>query len=552
MMYIVEWGVQEAIVVDVMVTRTQKIFVPVRSRAVCKIVVADNKIKVVAIDASLKVVHESAVQFDKDLPEFRTESGVHIHDDQLTITSPTIMWVKALDLLLTRMKESGFNFSAVVALSGAGQQHGSIFWKDGSEKVLDNLQSDCPLQVQLKNCFSIPDSPIWMDSSTTEQCQNLEMMMGGPQQLTDITGSRAYERFTGNQIAKIFQTRPADYERTERISLVSSFGASLFRGAYVPIDISDGSGMNLMDIRTHQWCQQALDACAPNLDKKLGHLVPSYHNAGSIASYFVDRYGFSPECNVITFTGDNPASMAGMRLQKGDVAVSLGTSDTLFLWLEMPQPALEGHIFANPVDASAYMALLCFKNGSLTRERIRNLMADGSWDVFSHCLETTYPGNDGNIGIFFDVQEITPSAVGIHRWNANGESVSSFTPGAEIRAVIEGQFLAKRLHAENLGYHIGSDSRVLATGGASCNKSILQVLSDIFNAPVYILDTTNSACLGSAYRAKHGCEGGDKVAFSEIVKSAPAYQLAASPRLEAHKIYTKMLERYKELELQIV
>lgn len=52
------------------------------------------------------------------------------------------------------------------------------------------------------------------------------------------------------------------------------------------------------------------------------------------------------------------ASLAGMSLQGGDVAVSLGTSDTLFLWLTTPRPALEGHIFVNPVDDDAYMALL--------------------------------------------------------------------------------------------------------------------------------------------------------------------------------------------------
>lgn len=38
--------------------------------------------------------------------------------------------------------------------------------------------------------------------------------------------------------------------------------------------------------------------------------------------------------------------------------VSLGTSDTLFLWLQEPRPALEGHIFCNPVDSQHYMALL--------------------------------------------------------------------------------------------------------------------------------------------------------------------------------------------------
>lgn len=38
--------------------------------------------------------------------------------------------------------------------------------------------------------------------------------------------------------------------------------------------------------------------------------------------------------------------------------VSLGTSDTLFLWLREPSPALEGHLFCNPIDPQHYMALL--------------------------------------------------------------------------------------------------------------------------------------------------------------------------------------------------
>jgi len=33
-----------------------------------------------------------------------------------------------------------------------------------------------------------------------------------------------------------------------------------------------------------------------------------------------------------------------------------------------PQPRLEGHVFPNPVDTSGYMVMLCYKNGSLTRE----------------------------------------------------------------------------------------------------------------------------------------------------------------------------------------
>ncbi|NXE46706.1 XYLB kinase, partial [Casuarius casuarius] len=335
------------------------------------------------------------------------------------------------------------------------QQHGSVYWKKGSAEILKNASSELPLHHTLKDCFSVGNSPIWMDSSTASQCSSLEKAVGGAQHLANITGSRAYERFTGNQIAKIYSQNPEVYMQTERISLVSSFAASLFLGAYAPIDYSDGSGMNLLEICEKVWSGSCLDACAPGLAEKLGCPVPSHSVLGPISSYYIKRYGFSPDCKIVAFTGDNPASLAGMRLQEGDIAISLGTSDTLFLWIQEPTPALEGHILCNPVDSQAYMALLCFKNGSLMRERIRDDCASGSWDEFSKALTSTVAGNNGNLGFYFDVMEITPEAVGIHRFNRDNQKVvSDFPKEVEIRALIEGQFMAKRIHAEKLGYKV--------------------------------------------------------------------------------------------------
>ncbi|XP_062424767.1 xylulose kinase isoform X1 [Rhea pennata] len=511
-----------------------------------------QQLKVVAVDEQLRVIYEDNIQFDKDLPEFRTQGGAYVHSDRLTVTSPVLMWVKALDMLLEKMKSSGFNFSQVRALSGAGQQHGSVYWKKGSAEILKNASSELPLHHILKDCFSVSNSPIWMDSSTASQCSSLEKAVGGAQRLANITGSRAYERFTGNQIAKIYNQNPEVYMQTERISLVSSFAASLFLGAYAPIDYSDGSGMNLLKICEKVWSESCLDACAPGLVEKLGCPVPSHSVLGPISPYYIKRYGFSPDCKIVAFTGDNPASLAGMRLEEGDIAISLGTSDTLFLWIQEPTPALEGHILCNPVDSRAYMALLCFKNGSLMRERIRDDCASGSWDEFSKALTSTVAGNNGNLGFYFDVKEITPEAVGIHRFNRENQKVSAFPKEVEIRALIEGQFMAKRIHAEKLGYKVMPRTRILATGGASHNKMILQVLSDVFNAPVYTIDTTNSACLGSAYRAIHGLVAETSVSLADFVKLAPEPRLVATPATRAEELYRPLLERYAELEQKVI
>jgi len=208
-----------------------------------------QQLKILVANEKLEPLQEVSVHFDSELPEFGTKGGVIIGEDSLTVNVPTLLWVKAVDIALDKLKKQNFDFKSVVAISGTGQQHGSVYWKKGSEDVLKSLNPSKTLNEQLSDCFSVQNSPIWMDSSTTVECRKLEEEIGGQIRLVEITGSRAYERFTGNQIQKIFNERKKDYDDTERISLVSSFLCSLLLGSYASIDYSDGSGMNLLDIR---------------------------------------------------------------------------------------------------------------------------------------------------------------------------------------------------------------------------------------------------------------------------------------------------------------
>nr|XP_023030477.1 xylulose kinase [Leptinotarsa decemlineata] len=507
-----------------------------------------QQLKAAVCNDRLEIVYEEAVTFETDLPEFRTQGGALIDKvDSRNVKAPVLMWVKALDILMDRLTVAGVDFSKIAAVSGTAQQHGSVYWQNGANETLRNLKPSEFLHSQLAHCFSLANSPIWMDASTTKQCKQLEDAVGGPTKLAEITGSRAYERFTGSQIAKIYQTKPDSYKVTERISLISSFLCSLFLGKVAPIDFSDGSGMNLMDIHTKKWDETLLNACAPNLAEKLGEPVPSYSNVGSISNYYVERYNFNPNCRVIAHTGDNPASLIGMKLNEGWVAVSLGTSDTLFLWLTEPKVVVDGHVLCNPVDENSYMALLCFKNGSLTRERIRNTCADGSWDIFNQLLESTPRGNFGNLGLYYDIQEIIPFLQGDYRYNKAGNVCKFTSLEVEVRACIEGQCLRNRAYAEDFGFQVDKNTKILATGGASQNKAILQVMADVFNAPVYVQEAANSAVFGSAYQAKHGLLYENSKTYSEITKTVPEPILACVPYKDAAEIYDPMVERYKNV-----
>ncbi len=509
-------------------------------------------LKAIALDADCAPVFECALNFDADLPSYKTRGGAHRHSDGLTVTSPPLMWVEALDLLLGRMQQAGLPLERVVAVSGSGQQHGSVYLKPGTTRVLKKLDPAQTLKCQLGGVFAVADSPIWMDSSTADQCRERDSVLGGPQAVAELTGSRSYERFTGNQIAKLYQEHPHRYRATQRIALVSSFMASLLIGDYAPTEPGDGAGMNLMDIRSRCWSKKALACTAPRLAAKLGPIVPSHSVIGTISPYYVARYGFSAACVVIAFSGDNPNSLSALGLEhSGEIAISLGTSDTVFGALSAPRPsASEGHIFGNPISPQGYMALICYKNGSLTRESVRDACAGKSWLRFDKALAATAPGNDGNIGFFFKEPEITPPVLkpGIYRFGKNDEPLNSFKSQTEIRAVVEGQFLSMRLHGSNIGL---VPKKILATGGASVNQNILRVMADVFGAPVYTGQQPGSAALGAAYRAMHGwrcAKSRHFVPFRQAVKLAGAFTKACAPNQTSHRRYTALLMRYAALE----
>jgi xylulokinase len=81
-------------------------------------------IKATVINEHLEQIYETVVNYDKELPQYKTEGGVIKGSDGLTHTTPTILWIHALDIILQKMKKDHFPFHKVMAISGSGQQHG--------------------------------------------------------------------------------------------------------------------------------------------------------------------------------------------------------------------------------------------------------------------------------------------------------------------------------------------------------------------------------------------------------------------------------------------
>lgn len=496
-----------------------------------------------------KIILEKSINYDERLSHYKTCGGVIREQDPKVIHSYPLMWVEALDLLFEELKKDGVVLGSIKAVSGSGQQHGSVYLNSEAKKVLKKLDSRVSLAEQLKDIFSRKTSPIWMDSSTNSQCQEIREKAGGKERVVDLSGSDTFERFTGPQIRKFYQEDPQKYLKTDSIQLVSSFMSSLLSGNLSPIDYGDGAGMNLMDIQDKKWHTLLLDATAPGLKKRLPLLKASDTVLGPISNYYRDKYGLSPGAQAVIWSGDNPNSLIGLGLISEDkAAISLGTSDTYFGFMSKLHIDLqgEGHVFGSPTGD--YMTLICFKNGSLAREKIKDKFKL-DWEGFSKALRDTPPGNNKGIILPYFEPEIVPLVLKpeVHRFNLSPDDVS-----ANCRAVVEAQMLSMKIHSK---WMAKAPQKIYATGGASQNKEILKIMADVFQASVYRLKVSNSASLGAALRAAHAYYKSieNPLSWQEIVSgftdSEPDSRIKADPALA--KIYQEMATRYEQYEKKV-
>ncbi|TCD69513.1 hypothetical protein EIP91_007443 [Steccherinum ochraceum] len=523
-------------------------------------------LKAVLITEDSQVVHESSVRFDNDLPQYNTVNGAVRGPGEGEVTSPVKMWLDAIDLLMDRIKATGVQLNRILGVSGDGQQHGSVFWSSEAEKLLSTLNPEKGLEQLSPGAFTLPNAPIWQDSSTTRECRELEEAVGGPQALADLTGSRAYERFTGTQIRKIKRVNPEAYNATSHISLVSSFLPSLFLGSIAPIEISDASGMNLMNVLTYKWDEKLLDvAGGPELRSKLGpEPVPGGVVLGKVSQWWVKRWGFSPDCIVAPFTGDNPATVVALS-SPGDAILSLGTSTTLLLSIPptdtAPARFTSSHLLAHPTTYDAHIAMLCYKNGALAREQVRNRYANSDWSKFNELVEQTPPGNNGVLGYYFPLPEIIPPNVaGNFFFSSSGELLPEEKVSGAVhpRAILESQFLSIRSRIEAI---LPSNSpplqRLVLSGGSSSNPIIRQLAADVFGMRVFVAGQEGAA-EGGAQLARFAWwrqMNGGRGTFEEMRAfdgEEERMKCVAEPKEEHVRVYAGLVDAYRTCEDKVV
>ena len=456
---------------------------------------------------SRRVIWTHKESFDDPyyMDTFNAPGGVlmHPHAPEQFHTDP-LMLADALERCMASLSKefraNGLSLKNLKAISGAGQQHGTVYFnKRAADFFFEEIdgRSEAPLWMQMQDggIFANPQSPIWQDAKTGPQVSRIHEAAGGEEKVREMTGSKATLRFGLAQVMAIWDYFRSAFRGTEKILNIAAYNGSLLTGnPEFPWDPGDALGSNMADARKKAWWAEFIDRLVPGLSQKLPPIEASDEKVGHLSPYWLKKYGFSEDTEVINFTGDNPSGLTGMGvIKEGEIVVSLGTSYTMYTFV--PNAGLDraletpiGHIFGEPTGQ--YMNLVCFQNGDKTLDALREkyipeaeviarlvLQAGGKLttdsdtlkemikqmriQIFTEELARTEPGNDGAMMVAMhkteDVVRI-PFVEG----KTYARNLDQANRAQVFRAAVEGQVYFMKWIADRIGLNVSS---IKLTGG---------------------------------------------------------------------------------------
>ncbi len=212
---------------------------------------------------------------------------------------------------MTGLKEllDGFDKSEVAGISFGGQMHGLV--------ILDEQDN------------VIRPAILWNDGRTTEECDYLNNVIG-KDKLSEYTANISFTGFTAPKILWVENKEPENFKKIKKIMLPKDYIAYKLTGVHAT-DVSDASGMLLLDVKNRKWSSEMCEICHISEDM-LPQVFESYECIGTVLPEIAAELGISGTVKVAAGAGDNAAAaVATGTVGNGRCNISLGTSGTIFI-----------------------------------------------------------------------------------------------------------------------------------------------------------------------------------------------------------------------------
>ena len=411
--------------------------------------------------------------------------------------------------------------SKVAGISFGGQMHGLV--------ILD------------KEDQVIRPAILWNDGRTYEECDYLNNVIG-KEKLSEYTANISFTGFTAPKILWVKNKEPENFKKIVKIMLPKDYIAYKLTGVNCT-DVSDASGMLLMDVKNRRWSKEMCEICGIS-EEMLPKLYESYECVGTVKPEIARELGIPETVRVAAGAGDNAAAAVGTgTVGDGMCNISLGTSGTIFISSEKFGVDKNNALHAFAHADGHYHLMGCMLSAASCNK----------WWMDEIIGTSDYGAEQKTIGVLGENHVyFLPYLMGERSPHNNPNARGTFigmtmdTTRADMtQAVLEGVAFALRDSfevAKSLGIKI---ERTKICGGGAKSPLWKKMIANILNLKVDVIESEEGPALGGAMLAAVACGEYKNVeeAAAKIVRIVDTVE----PEEELVKKYDERYQQFRQI-----
>lgn len=416
----------------------------------------------------------------------------------------------------------------VLAVGVSGQQHGLV--------ILD------------ENKQVIRPAKLWNDTETAPQNAALIDRLGGKASMAQRFGIVPMTGYTVSKLLWIKENEPENFARIRHILLPHDY-LNFWLTGKIFAEYGDASGTGFFDVRTRTWVREVLDEIDGGTGQLFAALPPLLRVdeiGGTIRPEVASELNLSPNCVVSTGGGDNMMGAIGTgNVRPGVVTLSLGTSSTIYSFLEKPLESSDYSVAPFCASSDGWLPLVCTMNATNVLTQTLHLLGKSVEDI-DPILASTNPGADGLTFLPFLNGERTPD-LPTAQGSLHGITATNYTAANLLRAVIEGVTFGV-LNGLDLILQGSPATTIQVIGGGSRSAQWRQLIADATGAVIQVPLEEEAGCLGAALQAIYACKAhqGTPTTFAALSERLIGVdeEKTAHPRTEELSSYRSAWDRY--------
>ena len=476
-----------------------------------------SSVKILAINDKNEIVGDATKEYPIYYPQ-----------EKWAQQDPADWWRGTLEAMKELILKLNIPRNQVRAIGFSGQMHGLVALGTNNQVLTPAI--------------------LWCDQRTQAECDEITDFFG-PEELSRLTGNKALTGFTAPKILWVKKNLSEIFTKISHILLPKDYIRLMLTGAYAT-DMSDASGMLLLDVKNRKWSRELLEFIGIN-EGQLPKLYESYEVTGKVSEEVKKELGLEGEILVVGGAGDQAAGAIGTgTVEEGVVSVTLGTSGVVFASHE-----------AYAVDESNRLHAFCHANGKyhsmgvmLSAASCLKWWADtvGSGENFESLLEeaeNTKTGSDRLIFLPYLLGERTPYSDPDAKGCFVGMTATT-TRGQMTRAVLEGVAFGLYDSLKILEVLEVPINQVRVIGGGAKSNLWKQILADIFSQEIQEINTNQGGALGAAILAAVGAKryGTVEEGCSAMIKVVNRISPIEENVEKYRKLYPLYIELYEDLK----